>query len=67
MVKLKLVLDKLNYINNSFVNINRISFENYCSKLIKKKVVIDDLIGNNLIEVILNYLIFDFDHNLIIY
>ena len=54
-------MNVIQYMNNSFANINKIFFENYCSKLFKKKVVIDDLIGNNLIEEIFNYIIYDFD------
>ena len=51
----------LNNLDFSLANINKIFFENYSSKLIKKKVTLDDFTGNNLIEEIFYYIIMDFE------
>ena len=53
--------------DKSFANINRIFFENYCLKIFKKKIKIENLIENNIIEDILYYLVLDFDTSLIYY
>ena len=53
--------------DKSFPNINRIFFENYCSKIFKKPIKIENLIGNNIIDEILNYLVIDFDTSIIYY
>ena len=54
-------------IDKSFANINRIFFENYCSKIFKKPIKIEDLIEKNLIEDILNNILLDFDTSCIYY
>ena len=54
-------------IDKSFANINRIFLENYCSKMFNKSIKIEDLIENNLIGDILNYLLLDFNTSSIYY
>ena len=48
-------------IDKSFANINRIFFENYCSKMLNKPIKVENLIENNFIQDILDRLLLDFN------
>ena len=48
-------------IDKFFANINRIFFENYCSKIFNRPIKVENLIENNLVEDILKHLLNDFN------